>query len=900
LLIDDEAGERLRAPGCEGSMPHYLPFLLLMYSDPGITHRATRQKSRKKRFCLVLISLLASAGIAQDASRFEKEILSAACSDPLQLDIATDGRVFFIERKGAVKMWEPATRRTVTIGNFPSMTTGDTGALGLTLARDFETSGQMYTIRVPVQGPARLVLARHTLAGEQLTDERAVLTIPLGSGREQSHCGAGLAWDAQGNLLVSVGDNMPPQDLPAIHSEDTGRDARGTAGNSQELRGKILRITPKPDGSYGIPSGNLFTDPAKGRPEVFAFGVRNPFRVTCDPNTGFIIWGDVGCNVLTNLDLGPEGFDELNVTREPGFFGWPFCAGPNIPWRQFDPKTQKPVGEYYNPAKLINDSRTNTGLRELPPARPAVLYYNNLPSKEWPFVGSGGRSITGGVVYRKPKQAGELRLPDEWEGAYIFGEWMRNWVAIARFDEAGKLKQVERVLPAITFKRPADFKVGPDGALYLAECGDRWTDNTESQITRVVYRRGNRSPQAALTANRTAGRLPLEVLFDATGSSDPDGGELRYNWDFGDGSKADGAKTKHAFSAAGVWPVTLTVTDPLGSAASAMINIAAGNEAPQVKFDVPRDGGFLDGKEVEWKVSATDAEDGAVPTDRLLIQMEKRDRANASDAHPGLALMKRTTCFACHNATEQSAGPPYAAVAAKYAADAGARARLQSKIISGGAGVWGPLPMPPHPQHTADQAALMVDWVLSLAQRQITTLPSVAEGRNTVPNNKGGFGRPDNTVILLTASTMDKGAGTLPPLRGSAEVMLRSRRQRAACFDASENAAAQDNLDQGGLVARIMPGGWIGFDRIRLQDFKRLKLSAWPQGNEPLTVSIVVADQVLSSQTLPPGPPTGRPRDFQFQMPPPNPDGEPQQLRIKMDGPAGSLLDVMRAEFAAQ
>ncbi len=130
------------------------------------------------------------------------------------------------------------------------------------------------------------------------------------------------------------------------------------------------------------------------------------------------------------------------------------------------------------------------------------------------------------------------------------------------------------------------------------------------------------------------------------------------------------------------------------------MNIAAGNEAPKVTFTAPLDGGFVEGREIAWQVSATDAEDGrSAHPERLLIQMEKRDRAATDEAHPGLVLMKRTTCFACHNATEQSAGPAYAAVAAKYATDPGARARLQAKVLSGGAGVWGPLPMPPHPQH---------------------------------------------------------------------------------------------------------------------------------------------------------------------------------------------------------
>ena len=70
-------------------------------------------------------------------------------------------------------------------------------------------------------------------------------------------------------------------------------------------------------------------------------GIRNAFRVFADPKTGWIIWGDVGGNVDPNLGLGPEGYDEINVARGPGFFGWPFLSGPNAPWRPFDPATKK-------------------------------------------------------------------------------------------------------------------------------------------------------------------------------------------------------------------------------------------------------------------------------------------------------------------------------------------------------------------------------------------------------------------------------------------------------------------------------------------------------------------------------------------------------------------------------
>src|SRR6186997_1728733 len=120
--------------------------------------------------CLSLILLASAASAAEtiDPLRYEKEVLVAACSDPMQLDVATDGRVFFVERGGAVKVWEPAASRTLTLGNFPALTTGDAGALGLALARDFSTSGHIYIYRIPLEPPALIVISRFTLQGDKL------------------------------------------------------------------------------------------------------------------------------------------------------------------------------------------------------------------------------------------------------------------------------------------------------------------------------------------------------------------------------------------------------------------------------------------------------------------------------------------------------------------------------------------------------------------------------------------------------------------------------------------------------------------------------------------------------------------------------------------------------------
>jgi cytochrome c len=97
---------------------------------------------------------------------------------------------------------------------------------------------------------------------------------------------------------TTVGDNSNPfANGWAPIDENPGRsawDAQRTAANPYDLRGKILRITPQNDGSYTIPPGNLFPDGIGGRPEIYIMGVRNPFRVTYDPETETIYWGDIG------------------------------------------------------------------------------------------------------------------------------------------------------------------------------------------------------------------------------------------------------------------------------------------------------------------------------------------------------------------------------------------------------------------------------------------------------------------------------------------------------------------------------------------------------------------------------------------------------------------------------
>jgi cytochrome c len=767
-----------------------------------------------------------------DPDRFEREVLVATADDPLSVEIARDGRVFFVERLGAIKMWDPKSKVATPIGIIPTHAAWDTGLLALLLAPDFLETGHFYVLRCPEDKHLCMRVARFTLRDGKLdlTSEKKVIEWAIDN-EEPPHTGGGLNWDAGGNLLIGSGDNSPPQDVPAFDPSPGKElfDSRRSAANSQDLRGKILRIRPQPDGSYTIPTGNLFSDSKIGRPEIFAFGTRNPFRISADPKTGWILWGDVGGNVNTALDLGPEGYDEINLAQSPGFYGWPYASGNNQAWRPFDPMTKKPSGPPFDLEHLVNDSRGNAGLRELPPARPALIWYPTVASKEWPILGSGGRSVTGGPIFRyRPGLDSPTQLPEALDGCLIFAEWMRNWLMVARLSEDGRLLGLEPFMPGVVFRKPSDLKVGPDGALYVVEYGDRFNGNKDGQITRCVYRRGNRRPMAVANSDVSSGRLPLTVRFSAQGSRDPDGDTLSYRWKFGPGKTAEGEKVEFTFADKGRSNVELEVTDAHGAKATNYVAVIAGNSAPEVRFARPVDGSFFDWKTpIAWEIKATDAEDGVLPAEKVLLQWERRDRLvqdDGSSQHPGFQIMRAGTCFACHSATEKSAGPPYLDVARRYAGDLTAREKLAGKILTGGIGVWGTVFMPPHPQHTRDQARQMVDWILGLAARQSATLPAGLTGQAPPP-------KPESSdaagVMVITASATDLGAAPLPPLRQEASVVLRTRKQRAAYFDESSLTSFQENLGDG-LVARIQAGGWVAFHRIQLPQVKEIRVTGRP------------------------------------------------------------------------
>jgi cytochrome c len=122
--------------------------------------------------------------------------------------------------------------------------------------------------------------------------QRILLRIPTRIPKP-NHSGGCLGFDALGNLYTSTGDYTIISDSEGFAPLDRrpGRelyDSERTAANTMDLRGKILRIHPEPDGGYTLPAGNLFpTGTPKTLPEIYIMGCRNPFRFTIDPATGW-------------------------------------------------------------------------------------------------------------------------------------------------------------------------------------------------------------------------------------------------------------------------------------------------------------------------------------------------------------------------------------------------------------------------------------------------------------------------------------------------------------------------------------------------------------------------------------------------------------------------------------
>lgn len=434
-----------------------------------------------------------------------------AIVDPMEIAVAKDGRVFVIERAGVLKVWEPQTKQTMEVAKLEVFKELEDGLIGITLDPHFEQNRWLYLFYSEPQthldpggkkiGTNRV--SRFTLEADRLdlASERVLLRIPT-QREECCHSGGSLAFDGEGNLYASVGDNTHPGASDGYSPIDERPDrgpwnAQKSASNANDLRGKILRVHPNPDGTATIPAGNLFPPGTPNtRPEIYVMGNRNPWRISVDRKNGYLYWGEVGPDAGgANTNRGPAGFDEINQARSAGNFGWPYFAGDNKPYRQYDFATRA-IREAFDPLKPVNRSVLNTGPRELPPAQPAFIHYPYGPSTRFPVLNDGGgRTACAGPVYHFDASLNSpYKLPKEYDRTLFIYEWSRNWIVAVHLDADYQIAKrpdgglwMERFCTNMTFKRPMDLELGADGCLYVLENGTAWVGNRDTQVVRIEY-----------------------------------------------------------------------------------------------------------------------------------------------------------------------------------------------------------------------------------------------------------------------------------------------------------------------------------------------------------------------------------------------------------------------------
>lgn len=473
---------------------------------------------------------------------FEVATLIPSLNDPMQIAIDHRERIFIVERTGAVKLYDPAVGTAVTIHQLPAHHRdrliepiyeyrggSECGVLGIALDPDFENNHFVYFYYSPIEKDCNRV-SRFTFEDNQLVDEVNVLEVVTERHAGPHHAGS-IHFGSNRELFIATGDNTNPHAADGYSPIDESAgglkgDAQRSAGNSNDLRGAILRILVKEDGSYDIPEGNLYAPGTPNtRPEIYIKGCRNPFRIFVDTKTGCLHWGEVGPDAREDSDRGPRGYDEYNIATKAGYFGWPYHVGVDY-YSDYNYETGQSGASFAD--GIINDSPRNTGLQELPPVHAATLWYPYAKSEEFPAMGDGGRNaMAGPVLYQ---QGHEHNFPAYFDGKPMWYDWVRARILMITLDEHNKAVKLEPFLDSVALNHPIDIKVGNQGDLYILNYGSAWYGNTDGTLLKVRYGGTNRRPFIELAADRSVGGVPLEVNFSSAGTVDKDGDSITYHW----------------------------------------------------------------------------------------------------------------------------------------------------------------------------------------------------------------------------------------------------------------------------------------------------------------------------------------------------------------------------------
>ena len=315
-------------------------------------------------------------------------------------------RLYLVLQPGRIMVFDnvpnPSSPETfLDIRNKVSDRGNEEGLLGLAFDPDYRNNGYFY-VYYSAASPRRSVIARyHAPAGTQQADPTSEKIIMEIGQPYSNHNGGQVTFGPDGYLYVGLGDG------------GSGGDPRGHGQNLRTLLGTILRIdvsTLDEVGSYAVPPDNPFIGVQGARPEIWAYGLRNPWRFSFDRETGDLWTGDVGQNKLEEIDIIKPGAN----------YGWNIVEG----------------------SLCFRDSPCSSEGLE-----PPVAEYGR----------DGGCSVTGGYVYRGS------RLPSL-VGAYLYGDFCTGNIWALRHDGS---QVVDQALIADTNLQISSFAEGPDGEVYI-------------------------------------------------------------------------------------------------------------------------------------------------------------------------------------------------------------------------------------------------------------------------------------------------------------------------------------------------------------------------------------------------------------------------------------------------
>jgi glucose/arabinose dehydrogenase/type 1 glutamine amidotransferase len=559
----------------------------------------------------ITLSALSALAVPPADSNFQKVILDQNVNnsllEPLDLEVLPDGRVIYVTRQGQFKIWRPSSGTAVVAGQLTVSTQFEDGLTGIVKDPSFATNGWIYVYYMSATAEVARVV-RLTVSGDTVNTAAQTLIIEWPAQRAQGHTGGGMAFDGAGNLYIAVGENKA-----ATGYSNTG--SLDTAGNSNDLRGKILRVRPGASGGYSVPTGNMFPPgTARTKPEIYAMGFRNPYRIHYDTRRNRLLVGNVGPDAAADGAEGPRGHDEWDWIDSPGFYGWPMCIANNLAYAG------------YNCAAPVNNSAGNTGLVNLPAARPAWIWYHGSSTPAFPQLGTGGRCAFAGPIYTyNAGSTSTIKFPAYFDYSIFLVEFSRSRFWETRVDAGGNIQEINALFQSFPWNAPIAADFGPDGALYVLEYAGFFNGSPDTRLARVEYRGAQTglSPVARASSTPDSGPTPLNVAFSSAGSNDPDGGPITYAWDFDGNGTTDStaANPSFTYNSAGSFNARLTVRDNTGLTATITIPIVAGNTRPTVNITAPPEGGFVSWSgSINYSIAVNDPEDGTINCTRVQLQ----------------------------------------------------------------------------------------------------------------------------------------------------------------------------------------------------------------------------------------------------------------------------------------